>query len=160
MPTLAIFQILLSSLWAGGAIITGYLVVPVIFSTLRPKTDLAGTIAGNIFIELSWAGLAIGLLLLISFLGQRGIKALTKQRSLLVIGSMLFIAINHFIIHPRVVIARVQRATGDTDAATTFAWLHGSASILFLGVTILGVWLLIHLLRNPLTGVGPTQPTD
>jgi len=157
MPKLAIFQILLSSLWTGGAIITGYLAVPVIFSTLRPKTDLAGTIAGNIFIVMSWVGLAVGLLLIITFLMQAGIKILTKRRSILVLVSMALIAINHFIIHPQVVVARAQRVGGNTEAATTFAWLHGGASLLFLVVSILGIWLLIHLLRNPLTGLGPTQ---
>jgi len=160
MRILTIFQILLSSLWTGGAIITGYLVVPVIFNTLKPKTDLAGTLAGNIFVVMSWVGLAIGSLLLICFLLQSGIRILAKRRTILVLTSMILIAINHFLIHPRVIAARVLRAGGDNDAATTFAWLHGSASLLFLLVTILGVWLLLHLIQDPLTEEKSRHSTD
>ncbi|VAW77524.1 hypothetical protein MNBD_GAMMA12-1486 [hydrothermal vent metagenome] len=151
MPNLFIFQIFLVSLWNGGSLITAYLAVPVIFSTLKPKTDLAGTIAGNIFSVMSWLGLTITLVLLISFIVQGGIKSLVKRPSALVITSSLLLSINHFFIHPLVVISRAQRAGGDADAARTFAWLHGSASLIFLVISILGIWLLINLLRNPPT---------
>ncbi len=149
MSNLFIFQLFLVSLWNGGSLITGYLAVPVIFNTLKPKTDLAGTIAGNIFSVMSWLGLTIALVLLVSFLAQEGIKTLLKRPSALVISSSLLLLINHFFIHPLVIISRAQRAGGDTDAARTFAWLHGSASLIFLVISLLGIWLFINLLRNP-----------
>jgi len=148
MPALSILQILLTSLWTGGTIITGYIAVPVIFSTLNPNKYLAGTIAGNIFSLMSWIGIGIGLILLISFLVQNKKNIAVKVRSILVLSSTAIIALNHFILTPMIIIARGLRHSGDKEAAIRFSWLHGGSSVLFLCVTILNVWLLIHLLRN------------
>ena len=148
MPALSMIQVLLTSLWTGGAIITGYIAVPVIFSTLSPNKYLAGTIAGNIFSLMSWIGIGIGIILLISFLVQNKNNMAVKVRSILVLSSTVLIALNHFVLTPMIIVARGLRHSGDQEAAIRFSWLHGGSSILFLCVTILSVWLLVHLLRN------------
>ena len=147
MPVLPLLQIFLASLWVGGALMIGYLAVPVIFSTLATDRYLAGTIAGNIFGVLSWSGLGIGAILLVSFYSRYETSPKRQTRIRLVLANMVLIAINHFVLSPLIVVARAQRAAGDKDAAVQFAWLHGGASLLFLVASILGVWLLVHLLR-------------
>lgn len=57
--------------WVGGLWVIGYLAVPVLFYT-QPDRELAGDLAGEMFIKLGYLGMVCGMYLLIQHAGMLG----------------------------------------------------------------------------------------
>ncbi|MEA1888838.1 MAG: DUF4149 domain-containing protein [Pseudomonadota bacterium] len=130
------------TLWIGGLWAVGYLVAPVLFSSLQ-NPQLAGSIAGELFTLMSWFGLASALALTViySFLDR------AKWRFLVLLLIAAFIAINLFYLTPE--IAGIRGMAGGAIVKGTaiherFAMLHGIASGLFLMLSLLGLLLVIR----------------
>lgn len=143
-----IFHVLLNlqrivlTFWIGGLWAVGYLVVPVLFQQL-PTPQMAGSLAGQLFILLSWLGLISALILAVtySFIGH------AKWRFAVLLLITVFIAINLFYLTPE--IAGLREMAGSaiqkgTELHARFAMLHGIASGLYLLVSLLGLLLVIR----------------
>mgnify|MGYP001818007581 CR=1 FL=1 len=121
----------------------GYLVVPVLFQQL-PSPQMAGSLAGKLFILLSWTGLlsAMMLFLIYTFIDR------AKWRFAVLLTIAVFISINLFYLTPE--IAALREITGSamqqagTEIQRKFSLLHGIASDLFLLVSLLGLLLVIR----------------
>jgi hypothetical protein len=133
MPRLisAIERILLT-LWVGSLWVTGFMVAPLLFTTLDDRS-LAGTLAGNLFVITAWLGLACGAVLLASRIRSGG-----GWRAWVIAAMLVLVCIGQFALTP--MIAEL-RATGMTDTPD-FARLHGLASGLFVLTALLGLWLV------------------
>lgn len=120
----------------------GYLVVPVLFQQL-PTPQMAGSLAGSLFVLLSWCGLISALLLFAAYL----ILDRAKWRFILLLVIAAFIALNLFFLTPEIAALRETAGAGlqyGTELHHRFALLHGIASGLYLLVSVLGLLLVIR----------------
>jgi len=134
-------QRVILTFWVGGMWAIGYLVVPELFQQL-PTAQMAGSMAGLLFLQLGQAGLICSLMLigLYFFIDQ----AKWRFAVLLLIG--LLISINLYVLTPE--IAGLRETAGNTlvkgtEAYSHFALLHGIASGLYLLVSLLGLLLVV-----------------
>ncbi len=144
MAILAAVDRIALTLWVGGLWVIGYLVAPTLFTAL-PDRALAGEVAGRLFSSMSWVGLGSGTLLLL-------IRLLPASRaargSLIVIALMLLITlIGQFGLLPAM--AELKRlAAGAIQPGhpgyTSFAWLHGISTALFLINSLLALLLVVY----------------
>lgn len=124
----------LLTLWVGGLWTVGSLVAPVLFAGLDDRA-LAGTLAGRLFQMLSYIGLFCGGLLLLGNLWRyRRLNA----RAFVLLSMLGLVAINEWLISP--LIADMRQSGAVTTAA--FAQVHGAASVVFLVVSLLGLFLV------------------
>lgn len=135
-------QRIILTFWIGGLWAVGYIVVPVLFRQL-PSPQMAGNVAGQLFILLSWLGLVFALILALiySFIDQ------AKWRFAVLLLITVFISINLFFLTPE--IAALREMAGSvlqkgTELHGRFAMLHGIASGLYLLVSLLGLLLVIR----------------
>lgn len=121
----------------------GYLVVPVLFQQL-PSPQMAGSLAGKLFVLLSWTGLFSALILFLSY----SIIDRAKWRFAVLLTITVFIAINLFYLTPEIAslreISGSAMQTAGTELQRKFSLLHGIASGLFLLVSLLGLLLVIR----------------
>jgi hypothetical protein len=143
-----VFRVLLNlqriilTFWIGGMWAVGYLVVPVLFQQL-PTPQMAGDVAGTLFIMLSWSGLISTLILAVTY----AFIDRAKWRFIVLLLITVFIAINLFFLTPEIV--GLREMAGDafqkgTEIHSRFALLHGIASGLYLLVSLLGLLLVIR----------------
>ena len=132
---------ILLTLWVGGMWTTGFVVTPVIFSSLADRM-LAGNIAGRLFSILSLVGLVCGGLLLL----MRGLAStrlgLRDWRLWVLVTMLVVIAVGEFSLAPRMqALKSAAGAAFDTDSVGygKFALLHGISSSLFLINSLLGL---------------------
>ena len=128
--------------WVGGMWAIGYLVVPELFQQL-PTAQMAGSMAGGLFLLLGQAGLICTLILLILYF----LIDHAKWRFGVLLLIAVLIASNLYILTPE--IAALRETAGDalqegTEIYSKFAILHGIASGLFLLVSLLGLLLVIR----------------
>jgi len=135
------FQRIILAFWIGGMWIVGYLVVPVLFQQL-PTPQMAGSLAGVLFILLSWTGLIAALLLIVIY----SIIDKAKWRFAVLLLIALFIAVNLFYLTPEIAVLRELAGTlqKGTEIHSRFALLHGIASGIYLLVSLLGLLLVIR----------------
>jgi len=141
---LKISERILLTLWVGGMWSVGYIVAPTLFKML--DRSVAGTVAGQLFTIMSYLGLVCAVLLLINQFFRYG-KAVTKHWQSWALGIMLLIVIiGEFFIAPEI---RSMRDAGLVDSEKArFGMLHGSASVLFLISSLLGLALVIFGLHK------------
>lgn len=136
-----------AALWVGGMWATGYLAVPVLFQTL-PDRQLAGLLAGKMFIVMAYVGIVCAVYLLAYQFRQFG-QIFWKQKTVWVIVAMLLLVlIGQFAIQPVMAELKAQALPLDvmqSALAGQFKTLHGVASILYLIQSLLGLVLLIRL---------------
>lgn len=131
----------LLTLWIGGLWISGYLVAPVLFSTLDDR-QLAGQIAGQIFQIMNYIGLVAGGYLLVSIVVCAGQNAFRRWQLWALIVMLLIIVIAAFVIQPMMQELKLQGIAEGTKQAKDFGRLHGVSSILFLINSLLGLSLV------------------
>jgi hypothetical protein len=144
-PLSSLERILLT-LWVGGIWAVGYLVTPVLFSSLDDRM-LAGSIAGRLFGVMSLTGLLCGGLLLLAHL-YRDRRSGLRDAYLWVLSVMLVVtAVGEFGIAPLMQQIKYQ-ANGilmpGSDLHHQFGVLHAVSSTLFLVNSLLGLWLVIR----------------
>ncbi|MCE2871479.1 MAG: DUF4149 domain-containing protein [Oxalobacteraceae bacterium] len=138
-------RILLITFWAGSLWTVGYVVAPVLFSTLADRT-LAGTLAGAVFRTQAWISLVCGVVLLAFMWTDKE----NPSRSLLikcVISMLACTVIGYFGLQPYMAELRTIAAQSggimDDAMRARFGWLHGAASVIYLVQSLLAVALVV-----------------
>lgn len=140
------------TLFVGSTWTIGYLVAPVLFSTL-PDRALAGAVAGRLFQLEAWISLACALVLLLLL---RWPKSATNEhkkgdgRALVLICAIAACSlVGYFGLQPFMAALRASAAaTGGVmppDMRTQFGVLHGIASAIYLAKSLLGLLLVVRL---------------
>lgn len=129
--------------WVGGLWGIGYLAVPILFYA-QPDRQLAGMLAGQMFIALGYLGMACGSYLLIQHL------MVTKQRisklQWIIVAMLLITLILHFGIQPMMADMKAQVLPLDimqSNLADSFKRWHGISSVLFLLQSLLGGYVVV-----------------
>lgn len=129
---------ILLTLWVGAMWIVGYLVTPTLFNML--EKSVAGNVAGQLFTLASYIGLFCGGLLLTGVLSRRGKQSIHYWVFWVLVVMLLIIFISQFIVYPMII---ELKATGIADMNNAkFGRLHGTASVLFLINSLLGLALV------------------
>ena len=140
---------LLITAWVGGLWAIGYLAVPVLFYT-QPDRQLAGELAGEMFIRLGYLGMVCGMYLLIQRISVSG-RASFRLALFWVIAAMLLTTLAlQFGIQPIMTDLKLQALPADvmhSVFADRFKMLHGISSIAYLIESLLGVFLVIKTHR-------------
>jgi hypothetical protein len=137
------------TLWVGALWAIGYIAAPTLFYHL-PDRQLAGNLAGQMFVLVAYIGMACGFYLLIHRLTKFGTQAL-KQAFFWAAFFMLLLAIaGHFGIAP--VIAQLKEQALPSDVmhsvfADRFETWHGVASIAYALESLLGLVLVFRAAR-------------
>lgn len=140
---------LVATLWVGSLWTVGYLVAPILFSTVADKV-VAGTIAGQLFRIEAWLSVACAtvLIALVAFSNSRGSPK--QRRALIAILSAMLVCtlVGYFGLQP--LMAKLREAAGpggvmDPDARTKFGILHGLSAAFFMIQSVLGVALILKI---------------
>ena len=138
------------TLWIGGLWIIGYVVAPVLFSSLGDRL-LAGAIAGKLFSWIAWIGLGCaGYLLFFGFVRQGG-RFCRSAGFWLILLMVLMTVVSHFGIQPLMVQLKADalpREVMESVLRDRFATWHGISSILYLAQSLLGLWLVVWANRG------------
>lgn len=138
-----------ASAWAGGMWAIGYLAVPVLFHSL-PDRMLAGTLAGQMFAGMAYAGLGCGLYLLAYGYWQSGFKMVSQKFYWVVVAMLLLLILGQFGLQPLMAEVKTQALPLEvmhSGFAGRFKMLHGVASILYLLQSLLAVGLVLNTAR-------------
>lgn len=140
-------SVLLAALWWGGITALSFLAVPLLFATLGSPAA-AGPIAARIFSLQCWAGLVIGLALLLLLRRWRGAGVAIAPEALTTMGFVLFAMLlalmQEFAVAQNIVTAR---ATG----GNLRLW-HGVGTVM-----VLGQWLCAAAVLWRLSGARSAQ---
>ena len=138
---LALVEIIAASVWLGATVLFAGVVAPAAFAALPTRT-LAGALVGAVLPALFYAGILLGLLLLITSLSARRGRAVTPA---MVGGLLVAVAcsVAQFAVAPRIERARAAIG-GPVDALSTsdprrvsFGRLH-AASVGWLALGVIG----------------------
>ncbi|TXH09245.1 MAG: DUF4149 domain-containing protein [Gammaproteobacteria bacterium] len=139
------FYLVAITLWVGGLWIIGYLVAPVLFSSLGDR-QLAGIVAGKLFALIAWVGLGATAYLVVFLFGRWGGQAFKCSVFWLVLGMAAMAAISLFGIQPlmaQLKLDALPREVMESVLRDRFAAWHGISSILYLVQSVLGLWLVV-----------------
>ena len=144
---------LISGLWVGSFITIGFLVVPVLFSSLGDR-QVAGMVAANLFKFTAYFGVFISLILMImaNHFVRHG-KSQYRLTRWVLLGMLACTVGAAFILIPWMNSLRDQALTlglsvRESTYAVLFNRLHGASSTLFLIQTILGLSLMWRVTKN------------
>ena len=133
------------TLWVGGMWAIGYVVAPVLFTSLGDR-QLAGAVAGRLFALIGWIGLASAAYLVIFMIARRGAQVFRSSVFWLVLLMSLLVAASQFGIQPLMVQLKADAFPRDVMESVMrdrfVAW-HGISSILYLVQSLLGLWLVV-----------------
>jgi len=140
---------LLAMLWVGSQLTIGYVVAPVLFSSLDRMS--AGAIAAQLFRIEGIAGVVLGVLLLAlcNVLSRRGVIDYRRLRWL-VAGMLVCVLIGYFALQPFMNALRIDAMNagmdvGNSPYASRFGMLHGVSSVFYLIESLLGIALTWRL---------------
>lgn len=143
--------------WVGSLWAIGYLAVPVLFYS-QPDRQLAGMLAGEIFIRGGYLGLICGAYLLWYYIASQ--TAMRKQLIGIISSMLLITLIIQFGIQPVMTDMKVQALPLDvmhSALAGRFKVLHGLSSIAYLAQSLLGAFLVI---KTRCTCLPTAPPSD
>ncbi len=146
---IAALQALALTLWVGSMWTVGYLVAPVLFSSL-PDPMIAGDIAGRLFWIAGNLGLACGAFLLGTVLYLDGPAEFRHWRPRVVLTMFVINLIGQFGLLPAMQKLKELahgRLVAATPLAHRFGMLHAVAGTLFLTSSLLGLLLVLRGLR-------------
>jgi Domain of unknown function (DUF4149) len=154
---LAVFQrlfVLIAGVWVGSLFTVGYLVVPTIFANLQDR-QVAGMIAAAIFQAEAYVSVlvCVTLLLLANILIKCNIENYRSTRWVILV-LLLISAVTCFGFIPYMNALRQEALllgvpVMASPAASLFGRLHGISSGLFLIQSLLGLWMVWRLSRQP-----------
>ena len=144
---------LLSGLWVGSFITMGFLVVPVLFSSLGDR-QVAGMVAARLFELTAYTGVVMSVILMVTanYLVRENLYSYRITRWILL--GMLTCTIGAaFVIIPWMNSLRDQAlylglSVRESTYATLFSRLHGASSILFMIQALLGLSLVWRATKN------------
>jgi len=144
---------LISGLWVGSFITIGFVVVPILFSSLGDR-QVAGLVAANLFKVTAYSGVLISTILMVmsNFLVRQDLNQYRFARWLL-LGMLACTVGAAFILIPWMNSLRDQAlylglSVRESTYAVLFNRLHGASSILFMTQAILGVVLVWRATKN------------
>ena len=134
------------TLWVGSMWTIGFIVAPVLFSTLDDRM-LAGNIAGQLFSIVSYIGIGSAFLLIVLSIHRSGAAIFANWPFRILLAMLLITLIGELGITP--VMQAIKAGAGTalqkgTDAHGRFAMLHGISSILFIINSVLGLVLVVR----------------
>lgn len=138
------------TLWVGGMWAIGYMVAPVLFSSLGDR-QLAGMVAGKLFSLIGWVGLGSAAYLLIFLVARCRGQAFRRAVFWLVLLMALLAAASQFGIQPLLAQLKANalpREVMESVLRDRFAVWHGISSILYLMQSGLGFWLVVWANRG------------
>lgn len=138
------------TLWVGGMWAIGYMVAPVLFSSLGDR-QLAGMVAGKLFSLIGWVGLGSAAYLLIFLVARCRGQAFRRAVFWLVLLMALLAAASQFGIQPLLAQLKANalpREVMESVLRDRFAVWHGISSILYLMQSGLGLWLVVWANRG------------
>ncbi len=133
------------TLWVGGLWAIGYVVAPVLFSSLGDR-QLAGMVAGKLFGLIAWIGLGAAAYLVVFLIGRWGGQAFKRSMLWLTVVMALLAAASLFGIQPLMAQLKADalpREVMESVLRDRFAAWHGISSILYLVQSLLGLWLVV-----------------
>lgn len=142
--TEALYAIALT-LWVGGLWVIGYLVAPVLFSSLADR-QLAGMLAGKLFALIGWVGLGCAAYLFVFMIAERGVRVFRHAAFWVLLLMAGLTAVSLFGIQPLMAQLKVDalpREVMESVFRDRFAAWHGISSILYLLQSLLGLVLLL-----------------
>jgi hypothetical protein len=144
---------LISGLWVGSFITIGFLVVPILFSSLGDR-QVAGMIAANLFKLTSYLGILVSTILMVisNYLVRQNLNRYRPIRWIL-LGMLACTLGAAFILIPWMNSLRDQAlylglSVRESTNAALFNRLHGASSILFMIQVILGIALVWRATKN------------
>jgi hypothetical protein len=153
----ALFQrlfLLIAGVWVGSLFTVGYLVVPTIFANLQDR-QVAGMIAAAIFQAEAYVSVlvCVTLLLMANKLIKRNIENYRSTRWV-ILALLLISALTCFGFIPYMDSLRQEALllgvpVMASPSASLFGRLHGISSGLFLMQSLLGLWMVWRLTRQP-----------
>jgi len=138
------------TLWVGGLWAIGYIVAPVLFSSLGDR-QLAGMVAGKLFALIGWIGLGSAAYLLLFLLVRQGGQVFKGAVFWLVLSMVLLVAASQFGIQPLMAQLKADALPREVMASVLrdrFAAWHGISSIIYLVQSLLGLWLVVWANRG------------
>lgn len=139
----ALYQLVLTA-WVGGMWAVGYLVPPILFSSLGSR-QLAGIVAGKYFALMGWIGLGCAAALATLLVVRHGRGAFRLAVFWLVLATAALGAVGLFGIQP--VMEQMKADALPLDVAESalkerfMAW-HGISQIVYMIQSLLGAWLV------------------
>lgn len=139
------FALIVTTAWVGALWTVGYLVAPTLFHGLSDSVQ-AGILAGKMFTQVAYVGMAAAFYLLIDRLCRFGTAALRQGFFWLVLTMLLLVLAGHFGIQPLLNSLKMQAMPADVMQsifADRFRAWHGVASVAYLVESLLGVALVL-----------------
>ena len=143
----------ISGLWVGSFIAIGFLVVPILFTSLGDR-QVAGFVAANLFKAIAYIGVGMSAFLMVmaNHLVKRSIEYFRPIRWLL-LGMLACSIVAAFIITPWMNSLRDQAlylglSVRESTHASLFSRLHAVSSAIFLAQTLLGFVLVWRATKN------------
>ena len=130
--------------WVGSLWAIGYLAVPVLFYA-QPDRQLAGMLAGQMFVISGYLGMICGLYLLGYYLTRSGRRAWRQPPFWTVAAMLLITLVIQLGIQPIMTELKAQALPLDvmqSALAGRFKMLHGISSIAYLIESLLGIYLV------------------
>lgn len=144
---------LISGLWVGSFITIGFLVVPVLFSSLGDR-QVAGMVAASLFKSTAYIGVFISMILMVmaNHLVRHG-KSQYRLTRWILLGMLACTVGAAFILIPWMNSLRDQAlylglSVRESTNAVLFNRLHGASSILFMMQVLLGLVLVWRATKN------------
>lgn len=138
---------LTAAFWVGGMWAVGYLAVPVLFR-MQPDRQLAGMLAGHMFTAMAYVGMVCALYLL-GYQMRNAPRPLWRQPVFIAtLVMLLLVLVGQFIIQPIMAELKLRALPLEvmhSELVAQFKALHGTASILYLIQSLLGIVLLVKL---------------
>ena len=132
-------------LWVGGLWAIGYIVAPVLFTSLGDRA-LAGRVAGQLFTIIGWVGLGCSVYLLVFVVLRQQLRCLKSPIFWLVLLMAGLTAASQFGLQPLLAQLKADALPRDVMESVLrdrfVAW-HGISSILYLIQSLLGLWLAV-----------------
>lgn len=135
-----------ATLWVGGLWSLGYIAAPVL-SGLADRS-VAGTLAGQMFSVIGWIGIGGGAYMLVFMLYRRRLAVLRELLFWCVLAMLLLACAQVFGLQPLIAQLRSESAVRELAEAATrnrFASWHGVASALYLGQSLLGLFVVLRV---------------
>ena len=143
-------QAVAATLWVGGLWGVGFVVAPVLFSTL-PDRAMAGLLAGKLFGLIAWIGIGCALYLLLFRWARYGAAAFRQGVLWLLLMMLLLACAGEFGVQPVMAALKDQalpKQVMESVFRDRFAVWHGVSSGLYVIQSLLGIALVILLNRE------------
>lgn len=143
-------QAVAATLWVGGLWVVGFVVAPVLFSTL-PDRAMAGLLAGKLFGLIAWIGIGCALYLLLFRFVRHGAAAFRQGLLWLLLIMLVLVCAGEFGVQPVMAALKEQalpKQVMESVFRDRFAAWHGVSSGLYVIQSLLGIALVTLLKRE------------